>query len=340
MSYKKVIITEFGSPDVLRMVEEPSLPEPKEGEVRIKVITAGAAFTDTMIRKGKYPDVKDKPPFSPGYDLVGTIDALGSGVAEYKKGQMVADLTVIGSYSEYICLPADRLTTVPDGVDPVEAVSLILSYVTAYQMLHRVAKIRGKQSILVHGAGGAVGTAMLQLGKSLGLKIYGTASKSKHNLVSKLGAIPIDYKIENWPDQILQHNGSGLDAVFDPIGGESYKKSFRILKNGGILVGYGFYNAVSGKGGSILIDFLRIKLWNLLPNGKSSSFFSIGDLRKRNPEWFKEDLAALFKLLLEGKIKPVVGKCLPLSDARLAHELIEKAEVQGKLVLKIGEISA
>jgi len=337
MRYKKVIITEFGKPDVLRIIEESVLPEPRKREVRIKVLTAGAAFTDTMIRKGKYPDVKEKPPFSPGYDMVGIIDAIGEGVTEFKTGQMVADLTVIGSYSEYICLHAHRLTPVPDGIDPVEAVSLILSYVTAYQMLHRVAKVKKKQTVLVHGAGGAVGTAMLQLGRNLDLKIYGTASKSKHDLVSELGAIPIDYKNERWPDQITQHNGDGLDAVFDPIGGASYKKSFQILKKGGILVGYGFYNAVSGKGGSMVLDFGRIKLWNLLPNGKTTAFYSIGGLRKKKPEWFKEDLVALFKLLLEGKIKPVVGKCLPLRDAKLAHELIEKAQVQGKLVLIIGD---
>jgi len=337
MRYKKVIITEFGKPDVLRIIEEPVLPEPRKREVRIKVLTAGASFTDTMIRKGKYPDVKEKPPFSLGYDMVGIIDAIGEGVTGFKIGQMVADLTIIGSYSEYICLHAHRLTPVPDGIDPVEAVSLILSYVTAYQMLHRVAKVKKKQTVLVHGAGGAVGTAMLQLGRNLDLKIYGTASKSKHDLVSELGAIPIDYKNERWPGQIVEHNGDGLDAVFDPIGGASYKKSFQILKKGGTLVGYGFYNAVSGEGGSMVIDFGRVKLWNLLPNGKTTAFYSIGGLRKKKPEWFKEDLVALFKLLLEKKIKPVVGKCLPLSDAKLAHELIEKAQVQGKLVLIISD---
>jgi len=122
MSYKRVIITEFGGPNVLKIIEEATLPEPLPGEVRVKVLTTGAAFTDTMIRKGMYPDVKKKPPFSPGYDMVGVVDKLGHGVTTLKIGQRVADLTVIGAYSEYICLPESRLVPVPDELDPAEAV--------------------------------------------------------------------------------------------------------------------------------------------------------------------------------------------------------------------------
>ena len=167
MSYNRVIITKFGGTEVLKVIEEAVLPEPKPGEVRVKVLVTSAAFTDVMIRNGKYPDVKEKPPFSPGYDMVGIVDKLGEGVTRFKAGQRVADLTIIGAYSEYICLPESRLIPVPDGLDSAEAVSLILSYVTAYQMLHRVAKVKQGQHILVHGAGGAVGTAMLQLGNLL-----------------------------------------------------------------------------------------------------------------------------------------------------------------------------
>lgn len=171
MGYKKVVIKEFGGPEVLEVTEEPTLPEPGFGEVRIKVLTTSAAFTDTMIRKGQYPDVKAKPPFSPGYDLVGLVDKPGEGAAKFNIGQKVADLTVVGAYAEYICLPESQLTLVPDELDPVEAVSLVLSYVTAYQMLHRYAKVNSGQRILIHGA---VGTAILQLGRLLDLTMYGT----------------------------------------------------------------------------------------------------------------------------------------------------------------------
>ena len=230
MSYKRVVITEFGSPKVLKEIEETKLPEPESGEVRVKVLVTSAAFTDVMIRMGKYPGVKQKPPFSPGYDLVGVVDKLGEAANRFEVGQRVADLTVTGAYSEYVCLPERRLTPVPDGLDPAEAVSLVLSYVTAYQMLHRVAKVKSGQRILIHGAGGAVGTAMIQLGNLLGLEIYGTASKSKHELVASLGATPIDYQTEDFVERIYTLTGDGVDASFDPIGGEHLKRSFSVLR--------------------------------------------------------------------------------------------------------------
>jgi NADPH:quinone reductase-like Zn-dependent oxidoreductase len=337
MSYKRVIIKEFGGPEVLKVIEESTLPEPKFGEVRIKVLVTSAAFTDTMIRKGQYPDVKEKPPFSPGYDMIGLVDKLGEGVTKFKIGQKVADLTVIGAYSEYICLPESRLTLVPDELDPTEAVSLVLTYVTAYQMLHRYAKIKSKQRILIHGAAGAVGTAILQLGKLLDLEMYGTASKSKHELIAGLGAIPIDYRNEDFIERIKTYTNDGVDAAFDPIGGENFKRSFKSLKLGGKLVAYGFYKASTGKGGSILFDFLRLQLMKVIPNGRSASFYSIDSLRKKHPDWFSEDLTKLFALLSQYKIKPVVGKRMSLTDAAMAHELIEKAAVPGKIVLIVSE---
>lgn len=340
MSYRRVVITKFGGPEVLEMVDETSLPEPKSGEVRVKVLVTSAAFTDVWIRMGTYPDVKEKPPFSPGYDMVGVVDKLGEGVTLFKVGQRVADLTVIGAYSEYICLPESRLTLVPDGLDPAEAVSLVLSYVTAYQMLHRLAKVKQGQRILIHGAGGAVGTAMLQLGKLLDLDMYGTVTKSKFELVKRLGATPIDYKSEDFVESIRKLTGDGVDAVFDPIGGDNFKRSFSILRQGGALVAYGFYNATLGRGGSIPLDFIKLMLWNLLPNKRSTEFFSIVPLRKKHADWFSEDLTKLFDLLAQNKIKPVIAARMPLAEAKRAHELVERAEVQGKIVLTVAETLA
>ena len=337
MSYKRVIITDFGGPNVLKVVEEAALPEPQPGEARVRILATSAAFTDTMIRKGMYPDVKKKPPFSPGYDMVGVVDELGEGVTRVKVGQLVADLTVIGAYSEYMCIPESRLVPVPEELDPAEAVSLILSYVTAYQMLHRTAKLQKGQRILVHGAGGAVGTAMLQLGKMLELEMYGTTSKSKHELVAGLDATPIDYKAEDFVERILGNTGDGVDAVFDPMGGKNFKRSFTALRPGGTLVAYGFYNAVMGKGGSIPIDFLRLQLWNIMPNSRSTTFYSIGPWRRKHAGWFYEDLTTLFSLLRDGKIKPVIEARMPLTEAAHAHELVEQAAVKGKIVLIVNE---
>lgn len=337
MAYKRVLIREFGGPEKLELVEETELPEPGPGEVRVRVRVTSAAFTDVMIRKGMYPEVKEKPPFSPGYDLVGVVDKPGEGVTRFTVGQRVADLSVIGACSQYICLPAERLTPVPDGVDDAEAVSLVLSYVTAYQMLHRVAKVQPNQRVLVHGAGGAVGTAMVQLGRLAGLEVFGTASGLKHQMVADMGATPINYKRNGWVEQVQSLSGGGVDAAFDPIGGPSFKQSFSLLRPGGLLVAYGFYNAVLGKQGSIPVDFMKLKLWNLLPNRKSTTFYSIGALRRKHPDWFSADLAALFDLLAKGRIKPVIGRRMPLTDVRQAHELIEGAGVQGKIVLDVAE---
>ncbi|EHO40295.1 Alcohol dehydrogenase zinc-binding domain protein [Caldithrix abyssi DSM 13497] len=335
MSYKRVVVTRYGGPEVLRVIEENKLPEPGPGEVRVKVLATSAAFTDVMIRKGKYPGIKVKPPFTPGYDMVGVVDRLGPGVARVKTGQQVAALTIIGAYSEYLCLSENCLTPVPAGLDPAEAVSLVLSYVTAYQMLHRVAKAKRGQRILIHGAGGAVGTALLQLGGLMGLKMYGTASSAKHDLVKRLGATPIDYVNEDFEERIRSLTGAGVDIVFDAIGGDHFKRSFDVLQRGGKLVAYGFYNAVLGRGGSIPLDFIRLQLWNCLPNGKSTAFYSIGSLYKKKMDWFTEDLRRLFELLVQNRIKPVIAARMPLTDVVRAHELLERAEISGKIVLNV-----
>lgn len=335
MNYKKVILNEFGSPEVLQVVEEANLPEPDTGEVRVKVLAASATFTDTMVRKGIYYGFKENPPLSPGYDMVGVVDKIGMDVNGLKAGQMVADLTIFGAYTEYMLRPANSLVPVPTGLDSAQAVSMVLSYVTAYQMLHRIAKVQRGHKILVHGAGGAVGTALLELGKMLNLEMYGTASITKHDLVASLGATPIDYKSEDFLTK-MQTIG-GVDAAFDAISGDNFKRSFKSLKKGGMLVAYGFYNQALGRGGNVAKDYMNIALWNLLPNRRKAAFYSIGDMRKKNPEWFKKDLAKLFGLLKEGKLKPSIERRMKLEDAAQAHGLIEQAAVKGRIVLMIGE---
>lgn len=333
MSYLRVVITRYGGPEVLQVVREDRLPEPAPGEVRVKVLATSAAFTDVMIRRGKYPGIKNRPPFSPGYDMVGVVDQLGQGVTGWQPGQLVADLTVVGAYSQYICRPASTLVPVPARLDPAQAVSLVLSYVTAYQMLHRSAGIRPGQRVLVHAGGGAVGTALLQLGKLQQLEMVATASRGKRELIAGLGATPIDYRNEDFLERVRQLTGDGVDAAFDPIGGDNFRRSFMALRRGGRLVAYGFYRASLGRGGSIPLDFVRLKLWNILPNGRSTTLYSIGRWRAQHPDWFRADLTELFGLLANGQIAPVIAQRLPLTEAIRAHRLVEQAEVLGKIVL-------
>ena len=333
MPWTRVRLNAFGSPGELELETVPDLPEPAPGEVRVRVSVTSAAFTDVMIRKGLYPDVKEKPPLTLGYDMVGIVDATGPGAARFKPGDRVADLTTIGAYAEYICLPEDRLTPVPEGVSDVDALGMILSAVTPYQMLTRVAKMQAGERLLIHGAGGAVGTAMLQLARDAGIAAFGTDVPAKHDLIRSLGATPID--ADSPEAALLEVTGGGVDTVFDPLGGESLARSIHALKPGGMLVAFGFQNEVLGRGGSIPLDFVKLKLWDWLPNGHATAFYSIGAMRRKHPDWFRADLAALFEMLAAGRIAPVVAEVLPLAEVRRAHERVEAGEVAGKLVLRV-----
>lgn len=335
MSYKYISIKKFGGPEVLEIQTAKQLPEPKDDEVRVKVLRTSASFTDTLIRRGIYPDVREKPPIILGYDLIGRIDKVGKKVDSIKVEQKVAALTTIGAYAEYICLSAKEVILVPENLDDNEALSMILTFITAYQMITRCAKLKSGQKILVHGAGGAVGSALLQIGRSMNLKMYGTASKSKHTFIEELGGIPIDYKNEDFVQVLKNKEPNGIDAVFDSIGGDYYERSLKTLHKKGTLVAFGSYN--SGTKIELIKDFLKIKLWSIIPWIPNAIFYSIGAWHKNHLNWFKEDLKTLFALLEEGKMKPSIGKIMKLEEVVLAHELIEKAKVKGKIILIVNK---
>jgi len=319
MKNTRIVITAQGGPEVLKPMEE-DLPEPSPGEVRVRIQATGVAFADVLMRYGLYPNTPPMP-FSPGYDIVGTIDQPGEGVSGFTPGDTVAALVKWGGYSQFINLPATELTAVPLGLDPAEAVSLVLNYVTAWQMIHRFAELQPGQSVLIHGAAGGVGTAALQLGELDGLDMYATASRAKHDLVRTLGGKPIDYRSEDFVSRILQMtNGKGVDAVLDPVGGKNWWRSYKLLRmNGGKpagkLIGYGVSAAVVNGRPSQLTgaaSFALLGLLNFLPDGKSARWYNIGTQKKRHPEHFREDLAYLFQLLRERKIHPLVSERLPL----------------------------
>ena len=317
-------------------VVEDELPTPGPGQAQVKILAADVSFSDVNIRRGRYPGAP-RPPFTPGYAMVGVVERLGPETSEPEIGQAVAALTFYGSYSQFICLPVQELVHVPAGVDPAEAVSLVLTYVAAYQMLNRLAHVAHGQRILVHGAAGGVGTAFLELGHLDGLEIYGTASKPKHGLVARLGATPIDYRTEDFVERVAAlTRGAGVDAVFDPIGSAHLRRSVKTVRKGGSVVAYGFYEAAN-RGGSVVQDvlsqYLQLMLWSLPPQRKHVAFYDIRPQKKKHPDWFRDDLVALLSLLAAGRLKPVIAGRLPLEDAVRAHQQVERAEVQGKLVL-------
>ena len=337
MTYRRVIIKDKGGPELLEVVEE-DLPEPAPGEVRLKVMAAGVAFGDIMWQTGTVPG-SPKPPYTPGYDVVGVVDKLGAGVSEPAIDQTVTGVIRTGGYAEYVCRPAEKFVPVPDGLDPAVVAALTLNYSTAYQLFERVGELTPGKRVLVHGAAGGVGTAMLQVGQVLELEMYGTASKAKHDLVASLGATPIDYRAEDFVGCIYDLTGDGVDMVVDHIGGSHFKRSFRTLRDCGILVGTSSYRGAKGEESrwETLMGILQIPLWNVLPNGKSAILFDIVSFNNRNPDYYAPDLRLLLDWLVEGKINPVIAKRLPLVDAQQAQELLLEAKVTGKIVLMCNE---
>ena len=343
MKHSRIIVSHYGGPEELLVVEE-ECPEPKRGEVRVRVLAAGVSLPDLMMREGIHPETP-RLPFTPGWDLIGLVDRLDDRVAGLERGQLVAALPISGAYAEFVCLPQHELVPVPSGLDPAEAVSLILNYVTAYQMLHRSAKVRQGQRVLIHGAAGGVGTALLQLGRLVGQEMYGTCSSRGASAVSDLGGIPIDYQHQDFVKEIHRLTGEGVDAVFESIGGTHIWRSREALCSGGSVVAYGLTSSLregrlaSGRSGgrhrfrAIGIFGLYIAASWILPGRKRVVPYSIQWLKRLRPALFRQDLIALFGLLQQQKIKPLIAHRFPIAEARHAHELLGKGGVIGKIVL-------
>lgn len=343
MRYKRIIVTYYGGPEALQVIEE-ECPEPKKGEVRVKVLAAGVSLPDIMAREGIHPETP-RIPYTPGWDLVGLVERLGDGVSGIELGQLVAAMPISGSYAEFVCLSQMELIPVPSELNPVEAVSLILNYVTAYQMMHHSAKVRPGQRVLIHGASGGVGTALLQLGRITGLEMYGTCSGQGASVVAELGGIPIDYKEKDFVTEIRHLTKEGVDAVFDSIGGTHIWRSRKALRRGGRVIAYGLTGSLrdgrlaSGhvgrrnRFGAIAIFALYIVGSWIYPGHKLVVPYSIQTLKRLKPALFRQDLISLFELLQQLKIKPLIAQRFPLTQARQAQELLGKGGVAGKLVL-------
>jgi len=343
MRHTRIIVTHYGGPEALRVVKE-ECPEPKHGEVRVRVLAAGVSLPDLMMREGMHPETP-RLPFTPGWDLVGVVERLGDGVAGLAPGQRVAALPISGAYAEFVCLPQRELVPVPSGVDAAEAVSLILNYVTAYQMLHRSAKVRPGQRVLIHGAAGGVGSALVQLGRLAGLEMYGTCSARGASAVSELGALLIDYQPQDFVQEMHRLTREGADVVFDGIGGPHIWRSRKALRPGGSVVAYGLTDSL--RGGRLASDrsggrhrFRAIAIFGVyiaggwvLSGRKRVVPYSIQWLKRLRPAWFRQDLLALLDLLHQHKIRPLIAQRWPLAEARHAHELLGQGGVTGKIVL-------
>ncbi|KRQ00081.1 medium chain dehydrogenase/reductase family protein [Bradyrhizobium manausense] len=326
-----VQVSRFGDPERLEVVDA-HLPIAGPGEVRVRVLASSLNYTEVLIRRHLYPQtMRLRPPFVMGYDVVGAIDQLGEGVHDFQIGDRVADMTVVGSNAGYRTLRARDVARVPAGVDAAEAAALILSWTTAHQLLHRAARIQRGQRVLVHGAAGAVGQALLVLGRLAGLELWGTVRGEHMALVRELGATPIDYQHQDFTRIVP----GGFDVIIDGVGEDGYRRSYAALKPGGLLCAIGFSASVQAQRRMIpiLLEIARLYLWRLLPGGKRARFYSVNAMRARHPNWFKDDLEQLFGLLATGAIRPRVAARISFEEVVDAHRRLEAGGLEGKLVL-------
>ncbi|MFB7780765.1 medium chain dehydrogenase/reductase family protein [Streptomyces bauhiniae] len=332
------------APSGLRLVRR-ALPAPAAGQARVRVESTAVSFAERAMSRGRY---YGQPPFPfvPGYDLVGVVEAVGPGVDPALVGRRVAALTKTGGWTTAALLTAADLVEVPDGIDPDEAETLIVNGLTAYQMLHRSAKVRAGQTVLVLGAAGGVGSVLVQLAKDAGARVIGTAAPRHHQPLRALGVEPIDYRDPDLAARVRELAPGGVDAVFDHLGGASASLSYRLLNRSGTLVSYSIAAKLDDTR-PLLLDFLpllaRLTFWNYLPTRRHATFYDVWagagkpDSAKREAfrSRMRTDLTHLFGLLRDGVLTARIAARFPLDEVVAAMDLAESSARTdlGKIIL-------
>ncbi len=333
---KAIRVEKHGPPEVLRLAE---VQEPRvgPGQVLIRVRASGINFADILSRLGLYPDAP-KPPFIPGLEASGEIEKVGENVEELREGQRVMALTKSGGYAEKICVPAVQVAPMPAGMDFQTAAALPVNYLTAYHMLFTMGNIQPGERVLIQAAAGGVGLAAIELSKIAVAEIFGTASTSKFDFLRERGVQHlIDYRTQDFEKEISRlTGGEGVDLALDAVGGESFEKSYRLLRPAGRLMVFGFSSAVRGSSRSLwnaATDYLKMPKFNPLEMmGKNRAVAGV-HLGRLRPETIRRAYEALFKYFAEGRIRPHVGKTYPLAEAASAHHYIHERKNIGKVLL-------
>ncbi|WP_433499198.1 medium chain dehydrogenase/reductase family protein [Sphaerimonospora sp. CA-214678] len=320
------------------LVQVRDIPPPAEGQILLRMDATGVSFAEQQMRLGKY---YDQPPFPfvPGYDVVGTVTATGPGVDPALVGHRFAAVIKVGGWASHLLVEAGDLVPVPDEVDAAAAEAVAVNGVTAWQMLHRTAKVSAGATVVVLGANGGVGSILVQLARHAGIAVIGTASARHHETLRKLGVTPVDYHDPDMYQQIRKLAPGGVDAVFDHVGGPGLVQSWRLLRRGGTLVNYGAASGKNDKGNALLPMlklFARLLAWNHLPNGKSAHFYNFWAGRRRLAAFrdrLSADLTQVLRLVAVGAVVPQIAARIPLTDTSAALTLAESRTVLGKVVI-------
>jgi NADPH:quinone reductase-like Zn-dependent oxidoreductase len=316
-----------------------AIPAAGPGQVVIRMEASGVSFAEQQMRRGRY---YDQPPFPfvPGYDLVGTVFATGAGVDPGLAGTRVAALIKVGGWASHVLVDAADVVAVPDGISAAEAETVVVNGITAWQMLHRKARVQAGQTVLVHGANGGVGSVLVQLAQAAGARVIGTASARHHDALRERGVIPVDYRTEDVAARVRELAAGGVDAVFDHVGGRGIVDSWKLLAPGGTLVSYGSASTRDGTGSKqwpVLKLLGRVWLWNTMPNRRHAYFFNIWAGRTLAKNRFRAqlraDLTQVFAALRRGDITAQIAAQLPLDRIADALRLAESGTVAGKIVL-------
>jgi NADPH:quinone reductase-like Zn-dependent oxidoreductase len=337
---RQIWITRIGPPEVLE-VKEASDPEPKAGEVRIRVEASGVNFADIMGRLGVYPDLPPIP-VVPGYEVGGQIDAVGAGVEPNWVGRDVLAATRFGGYADTVCVPINQVFVRPPGMSALEAASIPVNYFTAWQLVVVMGGLKANETVLIHSAGGGVGIAATQISKHIGARVIGTASAAKHAELRALGADHlIDYRREDFETRTREiTNGRGVELILDAVGGESWKKGYRVLAPTGRLGIFGFSAAVSGKERNLLgmlatlagVPWFQFNPLSLMNANKGVFGVNLGHMWgeiDRQRQWADQ----LLNLWTQGAIKPKVARTFPFAEAPRAHHFVQDRKNIGKVLL-------
>ncbi|WP_194912291.1 medium chain dehydrogenase/reductase family protein [Catenulispora rubra] len=333
----QVVLPGIVEPEDLQ-VRRAARPQPGAGRITIAMEATGVSFAEQQMRRGRY---YDQPPFPfvPGYDVVGRVYAVGAGVDPALLGRRVAVLTKVGGWASHVPADARDAVEVPEGLTAEQAETVVVNGITAWQMLHRKARVSAGQTVLVHGASGGVGQVLTQLALAAGVTVIGTASVRNHDALRAAGVLPVD-RTANVPEQVRELAPDGVDAIFDHVGLSSVVECWPLLRRGGTLISYGTAATRDDTGSKqlpVLKILARTTLWTLLPNGRSASFFNIWAGKKLNQDRFRArlraDLTEVFGALRRGDITTSIAARLPLAQAGEALRLAESGTVSGKIVL-------